>query len=462
MPHRKDLQKAIVVAVIYRIYFCLLYESVSESFCTKMHKVSDKLHHLSVKSAASKKYDTLRVFLCTWNVGAAGPPKDLTELLDLKEEQLPDIYGIGFQELDPTDKDMKDNQWTSRLTDELGKINYVRIKVVRMQAISLQVFVKRHLLLHVSSIESEYSKAGMGGWWGNKGGVSIRFDVGGANVIIVNTHLAAHLEEMAERIEDYNVVLNTQKFRDPDVENILDHDYVFWMGDLNCRLENISRDAALKCIENNDLDKLLKLDQLKKAQQEGLILVDFQEGPINFKPTYKFDKDTDNYDTSEKQRIPAWCDRILYKTHVDIEGLHLTKRKYFSPAYNKGDHKPVSASFDVNVFTMEANPFVIFDPINKWQYGQTQKFHYKIRCGIEPDSSPWDYIALYKADFKTFDEYRTWVYGKNNAEDKGDKGVTLEMKGSYLKEPPGKYVLCYISKYKNWLRGMSNVFEIVG
>ena len=34
-----------------------------------------------------------------------------------------------------------------------------------MQAISLQVFVKRSLLLAVTSIESEYSKAGMGGWW---------------------------------------------------------------------------------------------------------------------------------------------------------------------------------------------------------------------------------------------------------------------------------------------------------
>lgn len=71
--------------------------------------------------------------------------------------------------------------------------------------------------------------------------------------------------------------------------------------------------------------------------------------------------------------------------------------------------------------------------------------------------SPFNY---FQADFKTFDEYRTYVYGKNNAEDQGDKGVTLEMKGSYLKEPPGKYVLCYISKYKGWLRGMSNVFEV--
>ena len=58
------------------------------------------------------------------------------------------------------------------------------------------------------------------------------------------------------------------------------------------------------------------------------------------------------YFSSEKQRIPAWCDRILYKTHDDIEGLKLTKRKYYSPPYNKGDHKPVSASFDVNVSTI--------------------------------------------------------------------------------------------------------------
>ena len=36
---------------------------------------------------------------------------------------------------------------------------------------------------------------------GNKGGVSIRFDVGGVNLIIVNCHLAAHLEQMAERVE---------------------------------------------------------------------------------------------------------------------------------------------------------------------------------------------------------------------------------------------------------------------
>lgn len=58
-------------------------------------------------------------------------------------------------------------------------------------------------------------------------------------------------------------------------------------------------------------------------------------------------------------RIPAWCDRILYKTHDDLEGLNLTKRKYFSPVYNKGDHKPVAASFDINVsYIREITPGV--------------------------------------------------------------------------------------------------------
>ena len=34
--------------------------------------------------------------------------------------------------------------------------------------------------------------------------------------------------------------------------------------------------------------------------------VDYEEGPILFRPTYKYDLGTDDYDTSEKMRIPAW------------------------------------------------------------------------------------------------------------------------------------------------------------
>lgn len=42
-------------------------------------------------------------------------------------------------------------------------------------------------------------------------------------------------------------------------------------------------------------------------------------GPLAFRPTYKFDKASANpfaYDTSEKRRIPAWCDRIFFRGSV--------------------------------------------------------------------------------------------------------------------------------------------------
>jgi inositol polyphosphate 5-phosphatase INPP5B/F len=53
---------------------------------------------------------------------------------------------------------------------------------------------------------------------------------------------------------------------------------------------------------------------------------------------------TDDYDTSEKKRIPAYCDRILFKNSE----LKLLSYKSF-PEYTSSDHKPVSAVFDMNI-----------------------------------------------------------------------------------------------------------------
>lgn len=36
----------------------------------------------------------------------------------------------------------------------------------------------------------------------------------------------------------------------------------------------------------------------------------YEEGPLLFRPTYRYDLGTDNYDTSEKMRIPAWTGKL--------------------------------------------------------------------------------------------------------------------------------------------------------
>ena len=69
---------------------------------------------------------------------------------------------------------------------------------------------------------------------------------------------------------------------------------------------------------------------------------EFQEGEIDFMPTYKFDKDTQIYDTSSKNRVPSWTDRILFKSKSESVKL----LEYFSvPSITFSDHKPVFAVF---------------------------------------------------------------------------------------------------------------------
>lgn len=43
----------------------------------------------------------------------------------------------------------------------------------------------------------------------------------------------------------------------------------------------------------------------------GSIFKGFQEAPIHFPPTYKFDIGCDVYDTTSKQRTPSYTVRIL-------------------------------------------------------------------------------------------------------------------------------------------------------
>ena len=38
----------------------------------------------------------------------------------------------------------------------------------------------------------------------------------------------------------------------------------------------------------------------------GHVFQGFSEQPIKFPPTYKFDINSDIYDSSEKQRVPSW------------------------------------------------------------------------------------------------------------------------------------------------------------
>lgn len=67
------------------------------------------------------------------------------------------------------------------------------------------------------------------------------------------------------------------------------------------------------------LSSLLPHDELHAQMHIGKAFGGWREGPIRFLPTYKYDVGSVGiFDSSEKQRGPSWCDRILYRTRKDI------------------------------------------------------------------------------------------------------------------------------------------------
>merc|ERR550534_859871 len=132
---------------------------------------------------------------------------------------------------------------------------------------------------------------------------------------------------------------------------LLGHDYVFWCGDFNYRV-NMCREDVLHCVKNKDWETLLSADQLKIEKENGNVFDDFNEGEIDFAPTYKYDLFSDDYDTSDKCRVPAWTDRVLWRRRTPQGPLPDDWSEgevvwYGRAELKQSDHRPVLAVIDI-------------------------------------------------------------------------------------------------------------------
>lgn len=72
--------------------------------------------------------------------------------------------------------------------------------------------------------------------------------------------------------------------------------FLIWCGDLNYRV-NLSESVIKSWLRQDRLDVLLEYDQLSIERKAGRTFPMFEEGPITFLPTYKYDPGTNQYDT---------------------------------------------------------------------------------------------------------------------------------------------------------------------
>lgn len=337
-------------------------------------------------------FEQIKGLVLTWNAGASTPnslnysndDRIFLETL-LRSSDSPDIIVFGFQELvdledktatakrflkpkkkEGTDQERMSHQyrnWLEHLKRSLdqymdGELYHV-LHSAPLVGLFTCIFVKADLLTRISHLNSAEVKRGMGGLHGNKGAIVVRFKVDDTSLCFINCHLAAGQSGANQRHNDIAAILEAQLLpseRDPTVRldsfvgggdgtMILDHELCLLNGDLNYRIDTMSRDTVVTAVKSGNLAKLLERDQLlvAKRRNPGFRLRAFEELPITFSPTYKYDVGTDNYDTSEKKRSPAWCDRLLFRCG-NGRG-RIKQLDYQRHEVRVSDHRPVSGRF---------------------------------------------------------------------------------------------------------------------
>ncbi|KAH8115690.1 DNase I-like protein [Phellopilus nigrolimitatus] len=360
-------------------------------------------NELLQREPSFSSFRPLNVLLVSWNVDAAKPDAltgcvENTNFLDsvLGSVDSPDIIAFGFQELiDLESRKMaaktvllggKKKAADGSISEKVSRsykmwhdrlilavrlamppdCPYTVVHAENLVGLFTCIFIKSSERKGLNDVSITTVKRGIGGMYGNKGGIVARLVIDDSSICFINCHLAAGQHHVRARNADVAAVLEEKEVfprsgcngdyiayvGGGDGSMVLDHEIVFLNGDLNYRIEQ-RRDAAISAISAGQFEHLLTHDQLLKEMRfnRGFRLRSFVEAPITFAPTYKYDRRSGEYDSSEKRRVPAWCDRILYRARDPARVASLHYRRYEA---NVSDHRPVSAGFRVTVKAVDA------------------------------------------------------------------------------------------------------------
>jgi hypothetical protein len=385
----------------------ILHDPLSD---TVQNKLQEQMNKFSSRGSIS-------IFAGTWNVNGQPPPnnsdEDIYQWLSPDDEKLPDVYVIGIEEiveLTPqqvmsTDPE-KRKKWEMEILNILRKFDpsYIHLKSKQLVGAFIAIFVRDKDVDKIRNIESVLIKTGLKGLAGNKGGVAISMNYYDSSLCFVTAHLAAGQQNIEDRNRDYHTISEGINFKGG--RKIKDHDIVIWIGDFNYRINNLSNEYVRQKAIAGDLDELLNNDQLINQMLEGKAFYGYQEGPITFRPTYKYDIGTDEFDTSEKARIPAWCDRVLFKAN------RINQRYYKSTSNLRiSDHKPVKSLFDVEITIVDKETKrkiekeLYEEQLDLYKRGQANGMIYKINPFLDDESND---IEMYLEQRKPSTETYHW------------------------------------------------------
>ncbi|XP_030216017.1 synaptojanin-1 isoform X1 [Gadus morhua] len=343
----------------------------------------------------------IRVCVGTWNVNGGkqfrsiayrnqtlndwlldAPKKaGLPEFQDGKPNPPIDIFAIGFEEMVELNagnivsaSTTNQKMWAAELQKNISRDHkYVLLASEQLVGVCLFVFIRPQHAPFIRDVAVDTVKTGMGGATGNKGGVAIRLLFHTTSICFLCSHFAAGQSQVKERNDDYNEI--TRRLSFPMGRLLYSHDYVFWCGDFNYRI-NLPNEEVKELIKQQNWEALTAGDQLLDQKNAGMVFRGFIEGDLDFAPTYKYDLFSEDYDTSEKCRTPAWTDRVLWNRRkwnfdktaeeMNVVGAAAACEDDTDGAWNPGelkyygraelktsDHRPVMAVMDVEILEVD-------------------------------------------------------------------------------------------------------------
>ncbi|XP_058752716.1 type I inositol polyphosphate 5-phosphatase 12-like isoform X3 [Vicia villosa] len=388
---------------------------------------------LATKELTYTRRHSIRILIGTWNVGQGRASQEA--LLSWLGSVVSDVgivvvglqeveMGAGFLAMSAAKETVglegsAMGQWW---LDTIGKAleegkAFERMGSRQLAGLLISLWVRKNLRKHVGDIDAGAVPCGFGRAIGNKGGVGLRIRVYDRIMCFVNCHLAAHLEAVNRRNADFDHIYRNMVFsRSSTLLNtaagvstsahmlrgtnamgvsseeakpeLSDADMVVFFGDFNYRLFGISYDEARDFVSQRCFDWLREKDQLRAEMKSGKVFQGMREAIIKFPPTYKFERHLPGlggYDSGEKKRIPAWCDRIIYR---DTRPASVTECNLNCPVVSSilqydacmdvtdSDHKPVRCKFNVRISHADRS-------IRRKEFGEIMTSNEKIRSMLE-------------------------------------------------------------------------------
>ncbi|KAJ3189395.1 hypothetical protein HDU85_003024 [Gaertneriomyces sp. JEL0708] len=383
----------------------------------KLTQTLKGLLHLDDTEEAREE-EKIQVFVGTWNMNGMIPITPLDKFLTT-DAQSSNLLLLATQECEERLETSSLRQprtkpkWV-RLVSETLLNDWEPVVTRTMVGLHIGVWCRGKLRGRIKDVRTAEYKTDRTGC---KGAIGVSFVLGGKTWAFINSHLTAHEGAVERRNHDWRKINEHMPLHGylPEVANkgtvSTRFNYTFWAGDFNYRCA-LPRSAFLhykNILEspNSDLHPFIDSDELQKAISEGAVFEGWSEHPITFRPTYKFDpmpvveKEAGSpqrvgplsptklfefwgrtspsssrtspiapvpalvptlgehgptpYDTSAKQRMPSYTDRILYRVNPPATkndnteiALKITPALYSAIHSMIGsDHKPVIGVFEI-------------------------------------------------------------------------------------------------------------------